>query len=184
MVLNFFSILRQTQRLRTYFIETVLRRWSKRVSSVSTFIYLYCTGMQIKRVTFEGRSYLLRVPPYFSQLQSSFKYFLNSSIRMKSWTIWILIRTKPFIFPPPGVSQASIDRERKELLEQLTVVSKRVFRLILERQTSCTMQLQQIVAVQVRHVTWTLLASFPSVSVVDPDLLVSLDPYPDPGGQN
>jgi hypothetical protein len=50
------------------------------------------------------------------------------------------------------VSQASIDRERKELLEQLTVVSKRVFRLILERQTSCTMQLQQIVAVQVRHV--------------------------------
>jgi hypothetical protein len=48
------------------------------------------------------------------------------------------------------VIQASIDRERKELLEQLTVVSKRVFRLILERQTSCTMQLQQIVAVQVR----------------------------------
>jgi hypothetical protein len=62
-----------------------------------------------------------------------------------------LIRTKPSISPPPGVSQASIDRERKELLEQLTVVSKRVFRLILERQTSCTMQLQQIVAVQVRH---------------------------------
>ncbi len=89
----------------------------------------------------------------------------------------------PSIYPPPPLRQASIDRERKELLEQLTVVSKRVFRLILERQTSCTMQLQQIVAVQVRHVTWTLLASFPSMSiVVDPDLVVSLDPYPDLGG--
>ena len=45
--------------------------------------------------------------------------------------------------------QACIDRDRKLLLQQLTVVSKRVFRLILERQTSCSMELEQIVAVQV-----------------------------------
>ncbi len=94
-----------------------------------------------------------------------------------------MIRTKPSISSPPPIRQASIDRERKELLEQLTVVSKRVFRLILERQTSCTMQLQQIVAVQVRHVM-ALLAFFATMnSVVDPDSMVSLDPYPDLGGQ-
>jgi hypothetical protein len=45
--------------------------------------------------------------------------------------------------------QATIDRDRKLLLQQLTVVSKRVFRLILERQTSCSLELEQIVAVQV-----------------------------------
>ena len=48
-----------------------------------------------------------------------------------------------------SVYQSSIDRDRKLLLEQLTVVSKKVFKLILERQSNCSVQLEHIIAVQV-----------------------------------
>ena len=47
--------------------------------------------------------------------------------------------------------QAGIDRDRKLLLQQLTVVSKKVFKLILDRQTDCTAQLDHIISVQVIH---------------------------------
>ena len=40
------------------------------------------------------------------------------------------------------------DQSRKELLVQLTTVSRRVFSLILERQSNCSSQLEPIVKVQ------------------------------------
>ena len=45
--------------------------------------------------------------------------------------------------------QASIDLERKHLLKQLTVVSKKVFKLILDGQSDYTAQLDHIISVQV-----------------------------------
>ena len=45
--------------------------------------------------------------------------------------------------------QLSVDKDRKFLLQQLTVVSKKVFKLILERQNNCAVQLEHIVSVQV-----------------------------------
>ena len=45
--------------------------------------------------------------------------------------------------------QASIDLERKLLLKQLTVVSKKVFKLILDGQSDYTAQLDHIISVQV-----------------------------------
>jgi len=42
----------------------------------------------------------------------------------------------------------TIDQSRKELMGQLTTVSRRVFSLILERQTDCSSQLEHIVKVQ------------------------------------
>ena len=47
-------------------------------------------------------------------------------------------------------SQASIDRERKLLLKQLTVVSKKVFKLILDGQSDYDEQLNHILSVQVK----------------------------------
>jgi len=49
---------------------------------------------------------------------------------------------------PLKFDQVSIDRDRKLLLQQLTVVSKKVFKLILERQNNCAVQLEHIVSVQ------------------------------------
>ena len=50
---------------------------------------------------------------------------------------------------PERFDQSTIDKDRKFLLQQLTVVSKKVFKLILERQNNCAAQLEHIVSVQV-----------------------------------